>query len=312
MADTDLSYEHQEPKKKQGSRVLPWLLFTLSLCALGALGYYGYGWLEQERARADDAMKQYQEAREKIAGLEAERKLAMGRAEQLEGEKSQLATERDALNQEVEEKEAELAKLRATYDDLEDKMKDEISKGEIRVTQGGGKVQVDLVDKILFPSGEAALSEKGQEVLSRIGAILGKVEDKQIQVSGHTDDSPIINQLKSTYPSNWELSASRAVNVVRFLAEKGGVPAKRLVAAGYGEFHPIATNANPTGRARNRRIEILLTPALDAKAAAMAEAAPAAARPAAVAKPAAAKAPAKTAVPAKATTKAPAKKTTRK
>jgi chemotaxis protein MotB len=98
-----------------------------------------------------------------------------------------------------------------------------------------------------------------------VGSILATVEDKQIQVSGHTDDSPIADKLKDTFPTNWELSVSRAVNVVRFLTESAKVPSKRLVAAGYGEFHPIATNANPTGRARNRRIEILLTPSLDAK-----------------------------------------------
>jgi chemotaxis protein MotB len=95
--------------------------------------------------------------------------------------------------------------------------------------------------------------------------VLAKVEDKAIQVSGHTDDSPPSDRLTGTFPTNWELSTARAVNVVRFLAEKASVPSKRLVAAGYGQFHPLATNANPAGRARNRRIEILLTPALDAK-----------------------------------------------
>src|SRR4051812_29038391 len=244
MSDSDLSFDdtHQATGKKGGGgRALPWLLFVLSFAGLCALGYYGYGWLEEERTRADAAQQQYQEAREKIAALEAEKRIASGRADQLEGEKGQLASERDALNQEVAEKEAELQKLRATYDDLQDKMKDEIAQGEIKLSQSAGRVQVDLVDKILFGSGEAALSPKGEEVLARVGAVLAKVDDKQIQVSGHTDDSPVVNKLKEVFPSNWELSSARAVNVVRYLTEKAGVPSKRLVAAGYGEFHPIAT-----------------------------------------------------------------------
>ena len=101
-------------------------------------------------------------------------------------------------------------------------------------------------------------------MLSRVGAVLARVEDKQIQVAGHTDGAPISARLAERYPSNWELSTSRATNVVRFLEEKAHVPPRRLVASGHGPFHPIASNATPAGRARNRRIEILLTPALDA------------------------------------------------
>jgi chemotaxis protein MotB len=102
-------------------------------------------------------------------------------------------------------------------------------------------------------------------VLARVGAVLAQIDDKQIQVSGHTDNHPVGEKLLAQFPSNWELSASRAINVVRFLAEKAGVPPQRLVATGYGEYHPIASNKTPSGRARNRRIEILLTPSLDPK-----------------------------------------------
>ncbi|HLL05839.1 MAG TPA: OmpA family protein, partial [Myxococcaceae bacterium] len=79
-----------------------------------------------------------------------------------------------------------------------------------------------------------------------------------------TDDSPPSQRLAATFPTNWELSVARAVNVVRFLQEKAKVPAKRLVAAGYGDTHPVAGNSTPKGRARNRRIEILLIPDLPA------------------------------------------------
>jgi len=92
------------------------------------------------------------------------------------------------------------------------------------------------------------------------------MDDKQIQVSGHTDRLPISEKLAPQFPSNWELSTARAINVVRFLSEKANVPPQRLVASGYGEYHPIANNKTAAGRAKNRRIEILLTPSLAPKA----------------------------------------------
>jgi len=141
-------------------------------------------------------------------------------------------------------------------------MKDEIARGDIDLEQTGGKLRVGLVDKILFDPGEADISKRGEEVLARVAEALVAIPEKQIQVSGHTDRMPINSKLVERYPTNWELSAARAVHVVRFLAEKANVPADRLVASGYGEFHPIASNKTAAGRAKNRRIEILLTPML--------------------------------------------------
>jgi chemotaxis protein MotB len=116
---------------------------------------------------------------------------------------------------------------------------------------------------VLFDSGEAEISPRGQEILMRVGQVLSKIDDKQIQVSGHTDDAAISDKLVAKFPTNWELSSARAVNVVRFLNEEAKVPGRRLVASGYGPFHPISSNATPQGRARNRRIEILLTPVIE-------------------------------------------------
>jgi chemotaxis protein MotB len=185
------------------------------------------------------------------------------RLERLEAEKADLLALKNELSRNVEAKDEELARVRSTAEELEEKMKAEIAKGDIRLSQAGGRLRVDLVDKVLFDSGEARISPKGEEVLARVGAVLAHVEGKLIQVSGHTDDSPISSRLVSQYPTNWELSVSRATNVVRFLAETAHVPAKRLVAAGYGPFQPVASNATAGGRARNRRIEILLTPAFE-------------------------------------------------
>ncbi len=293
-----------EARLQKPSRA-PWLLLVLALAAAGGLGYAAWMSLQQteaaERAR-DDAAARLAKAQVAQSGLEEKLKA-------LEHDKTQLAASAEQLKANLDQTSAELSRLKATYDSLEDKLKAEIGRGDIRLSQAGDRIQVDLVDKILFNSGEAALSDRGQEVLGRLASVLKTIDDKQIQVSGHTDDSPITSEeLRKQFPSNWELSVARAVNVVRQLSEVGGVPAQRLLAAGYGQFHPLAGNATPAGRAQNRRIEILLTPELAARKVpvpkgvavapviAAVKAPAAGAKPATAAKPAAvAKAPARTA-----------------
>lgn len=242
-------------------------LVFMTVLMLGAAGSTGYVWQKWEKERAGSARiaANLAEAQQKLATSEQDKsKLTLDKA-LLENEKVQLTAARDELAKSVQAKDSELAQLKGTYDSLQDKMKDEIAHGDIRLTQSGGKLRVDLVDKILFDSGEAKISKRGESVLARVGAILAAIDDKQIQVSGHTDAAKISEKLAGEFPTNWELSGARAINVVRFLQEKAGVPGGRLVASGYGEYQPIAKNHSPAGRARNRRIEILLTPLLQPK-----------------------------------------------
>ncbi len=242
---------------------LPWVLFALALAAGAAIAVFLLYRLDAARTAAGSATAGMLDAQEKLAQLRSSRAELEQRLERLEAEKADLLSMKTELSRDVQSKEEELQKLKGTYDELQEKMKAEIAKGEIRLSQAGGRLKVDMVDKVLFESGEAVITKRGEEVLSRVGSVLSHIEDKQIQVSGHTDDSPISSRLVATFPTNWELSTARATNVVRFLQEKAGVPAPRLVAAGYGPYHPIASNSTPAGRARNRRIEILLTPALE-------------------------------------------------
>lgn len=181
--------------------------------------------------------------------------------EQLEKKNAELSAQLEAKIKEISaEKEQEIIKLKTTYEDLLTEMKEQIEKGEITITQLADQLKVNIVDRIIFPSGEAELTLEGIKVMQRVGNILKETSDKIIKVQGHTDNVPIHPNLQKQFPTNWELSAARAINVVRFLHEKVGIDAKKLEAAGYGEFHPIATNATPKGRAQNRRIEILLIP----------------------------------------------------
>lgn len=245
------------------SSPLPWLLVVLLLAGAGV----GYWLLDQKlqaaQADAQTAHSRVAEAQQKADGAAKDVGQLRDAMAKLNDENAILNHDREELERDVAAKNNELERLKGTYDELQDKMKSEIAKGDIQLSESGGKLRVDLVDKILFDPGDATISPRGQEVLQRVGAILAHIDDKQIQVSGHTDDSPIAPKLTAQFPTNWELSTARATNVVRFLNEKAGVPGKRLVASGYGPYQPIASNATPRGRAKNRRIEILLTPTLE-------------------------------------------------
>jgi chemotaxis protein MotB len=215
-------------------------------------------------ARATAAEASAQTAMDKLRSLTTERDELKAQVERYQRENEELLALKTKLASDVAAKDEELAKLNAARDELANSMKDEIKAGDVSLSEDGGRLRVDLVDKVLFDSGEAVISKRGEEVLKRVGKVLAGAQDKIIQVSGHTDDSPPTAKIQDKFPTNWELSTTRATNVVRFLQDQAGIAGKRLTATGYGQFKPVATNANPTGRARNRRIEILLVPEIQA------------------------------------------------
>ncbi len=154
----------------------------------------------------------------------------------------------------------EIEKVDGTYKALLDEMKKEIEEGNIEITNLKGELSVNVLDKILFDSGKTVIKPEGLAVLARVGEILKNVKDKKIVVEGHTDNVPISSALRSRFPTNWELSTARAVVVVRYLQEKVGIAPSLLWASGVSEYHPVADNATGEGKARNRRIEIVLKP----------------------------------------------------
>ena len=251
--------EHTQVVRRRRSSRFTWVLFLALLASIGAI-YWLRGQLELERARADASEVLAQRKQLSLDNATRTKVEVESKLEALEEEKVDLIEANEQLYSDVKEKESELAKLKETYTEMEEKLKAEIGSGEIRLSQVGGRLQVALVDKILFDSGDARISKRGESVLMRVGQVLGTIKDKQIQVSGHTDNAPISEKLAAQFPTNWELSVARATNVVRFLGEKAGVPEHFLAAAGHGPHRPVASNATPQGRAQNRRIEILLTP----------------------------------------------------
>ena len=195
---------------------------------------------------------------------------AVGCAQQLaslRGQVADLTIIRDQLQrsgaelaEKIAEKERDLVALHSTQDELGAELKNEIADKTVQVERIRDQLRVDLVDEVLFDSGEATLKPAGIAVFGKIGAVLAKATDRRIEVQGHTDNVPITGALAKRFATNWELSAARATNVVRFLQEQAKLDPTRLSASGYSEFRPRGPNDTEAGRRQNRRIEILLIP----------------------------------------------------
>lgn len=213
--------------------------------------------LEAERARLEQRLAEveswFEEARDEVHRLE----LVLGER----GEEYRQLQERlrnlAAVEREVRER-------NRIYEDVLESFRGLIDGGQLSVSIVRGRMVIQLPQDVLFASGSATVGAEGRSTLSQVGAVLADLPDRAFQVEGHTDDVPIATE---RFPSNWELSSARALSVVRVLVQ-AGVPPENVSGAGYGEYQPVASNADPEGRRRNRRIEIVMLPNLDVIAAA--------------------------------------------
>lgn len=146
----------------------------------------------------------------------------------------------------------------ALYEALNAKLQTEINADQAQIRQLQNEVRLTLIDEILFPEGGWQIHRKGEETLSKVAPTLSTLKGKRIVVEGFTDNVPIGPALKARFPSNWELSSARASDVVRFLVARG-VPPGSLAAEGFGDSRPVASNDTPQGRAKNRRVEIVIS-----------------------------------------------------
>lgn len=147
----------------------------------------------------------------------------------------------------------EQAHMTEVASNLLDVMAPLVKEGKVRVTQSRRGVSIEINANVLFAEGQAVLEPQSLTVLRAVAQHLSK-EPFNLEITGHTDNIPIRN---SVFASNWELSAMRATSVVRLLAENGIAPA-RLFAIGREASQPIASNQTPEGRARNRRVELMI------------------------------------------------------
>lgn len=131
---------------------------------------------------------------------------------------------------------------------------------KITVERDRRGVIIRIADTLVFETGQAEILAQHRPLLDKIAALLAELPNT-IQVEGHTDNLPIKT---SHYPSNWELSAARATNIVRYFIEQRGLDPQRFAVGGYGEFRPIASNESAAGRAKNRRVDIVVLQPHDA------------------------------------------------
>jgi chemotaxis protein MotB len=217
-----------------------------------------YDALEKNSASAiaDNAKKN----RELLAQLEAKEQALAAENERLNKLKSEL----DNRSQRV----AELENLITSKDAAMTKLKDAISKAltnfegkGLTVEQRDGKVYVSMENKLLFESGSWAVGSEGRKAVHQLGTVLADNPEIAILIEGHTDDVPYKGN--AVLSGNWDLSTKRATAIVNILRENAVINPENLTAAGRGEYAPISTNTTPEGRAKNRRIEVILTPKLD-------------------------------------------------
>ena len=167
---------------------------------------------------------------EKVRAELTEAQAAAAKAQAEAADLKNKLADSEARNEELHK---EAAIVVHTHQSLEDEMRNALESKDVTISQLQGKLTVNILDHVMFDSGEAELKPAGAAVLRKVAA-------------------------RNRFPSNWELSTTRATAAVRFLSENAGVDPRRLGAVGYGEFRPVADNATPEGRARNRRIAITI------------------------------------------------------
>jgi chemotaxis protein MotB len=156
-------------------------------------------------------------------------------------------------------KQKRVESLNQAQKNLDAGLKTHLKKNQLGIQRKQNSLILQLPDQILFDSGSADVKPGGQTVLRKVGQILKTdLGNMLIQIGGHTDNVPLSSTSGSLFPSNWELSAARAVNVVHFFETTLGIDPERMSAVGYAEHRPIASNTTLEGRARNRRIEIVV------------------------------------------------------
>jgi chemotaxis protein MotB len=245
MSDRSNPFSGQSAKTRASwsSGAVGWVLVAIIVALL--LAFAGL-WASAQRER-----NQHEKLRASLD--DAARELATMKAKHAENQQS-VAGLRARVAELEKEKEMAVQMARG----LEDQMRAELESKDVTISKLQGRLTVNILDRILFDSGEAVVKPDGEAVLRKIASILTQHSELKVHVIGHTDNVPIRATARSKYASNWELSTARALAAVRFLTEQAGVSPQRLGAVGYGEFRPIADNATAEGRARNRRIAVTI------------------------------------------------------
>lgn len=148
------------------------------------------------------------------------------------------------------------------YEQLNEYIKQNELSNQVWLYKTNSEIQIRFVDNVFFDSGKATLKPEAVEILTQITQAFQTYNDsiEMVRIEGHTDNVAIST---SEFPTNWELSTARAVEVLRFMIEKRNIDPKKASAVGYGEYHPIGDNSTAAGRAQNRRVDFVIARTTD-------------------------------------------------
>ena len=200
--------------------------------------------------------------RELLAQLEAKEKSLAAEQARL----NKLKADLDASSKRLGELESYIAAKDASMKKLKETLMKSLKAFEgkgLTVEQRNGKVYVSMENKLLFGTGSWAVGTEGKSAVVAVGKVLSDNPEISVLIEGHTDDDKILGNIGGGIENNWDLSTKRATAIVTILSENKGVKKENLTAAGRGEFAPLMSNDTQEGKAKNRRIEIILTPKLD-------------------------------------------------
>jgi chemotaxis protein MotB len=214
--------------------------------------------IDTQSARLSDLDRQLLERDQELARLR-------GSSDELAKAKLQLAS----LSGTMSERDQEIARLKALLEEEERSLakaqrglvrslRPEIEKGNIAVDLRSDHLLISLASTMLFGTGQDQLNPAGADALKRVGGVLKDYPEYNVQVTGHTDNRPILSPLQKRFPTNKELSEARAANAVKALTE-AGMPATLITSAGYADTKPVAPNTTDAGRSKNRRVEVVVS-----------------------------------------------------
>jgi len=215
---------------------------------------------EKEKIKVEELEKEIKAKSEKIEQLKKEVEEIKFSYEEIV---KSLRNEVEFLQSELQEKESQkrIEEMGPLYELLANNLTEELKRDKVQLAWLDDKLSIAISGLVVFDSGGIYPKKEGSMILEKIGYILkGEANHgKQIIIKGHTDALPIGNNLKNKFPSNWELSTARAATIVRILQQRTGIDGKCLIATGYSFYSPLDSNEDWQGRAKNRRIEIVVS-----------------------------------------------------
>ena len=230
--------------------------------------------LEAGSKRLDDLEKdkgilnlKLKEANRTINGLKDQIQEVITRVPALKNRLEQSMEKYNAVREDLtvararqEKLEVQQRAMQKTYDALLTSLKKQLDTKEASIEEYREKLKVTFVDRILFGFSQVHISPEGKAALDQLAEVLGNVPEGRISITGHADSIPVASKFWYRFPSNWELSSARAAAVARYLIKRADLEPSRIEVVGQSSYQPLAENDTEAGRAKNRRVEIIITP----------------------------------------------------